>query len=139
MQLEEIKESGEQEEGEVDDVEEVEEAEVEEEEMDSDENYDYELPDLPDPVKKPPPYAVGSLVAAVYDRQWFIAQVEGEEPENECEGFTLLKYMKRVGHNQFVWGTIPDILKTINKDILLKTDPPPSCFYQAFWSPKRSC
>jgi len=31
--------------------------------------------------------------------------------------------MKRVGHNQFVWGTVPDILKTINKDILLKTDP----------------
>jgi len=66
----------------VEEVEEVEEAEMEEAEMDSDEDYNYELPDLLDPVKKPPPYAVGSFFAAVYDRQWFIAQVEGEEPEN---------------------------------------------------------
>jgi hypothetical protein len=118
---------------EVDEVEEVEEVEemeeVEEEIMeekkdsDSDENYEDELPDLC-PVKKPPLYAVGSYVAAVYDGQWFVAQVEAEEPENECEGFTLLKYMQRIGRNQFVWGTVPDILKTINKDILLKTGPP---------------
>jgi hypothetical protein len=53
-----------------------------------------------------------------------VAQVEAEEPENECEGFTLLKYMQRIGRNQFVWGAVPDILKTINKDILLKTGPP---------------
>lgn len=31
-----------------------------------------------------------------------MAQVEAEEPENECEGFNLLKCMQRIGHNQFV-------------------------------------
>jgi hypothetical protein len=31
--------------------------------------------------------------------------------------------MQRIGHNQFVWGK-GDILKTINSDILLKTEPP---------------
>jgi len=32
--------------------------------------------------------------------------------------------MQRIGKNQFVWGAVPDILKTINKDILMKTDAP---------------
>jgi hypothetical protein len=74
--------------------------------------------------KKTPEYAVGSYVVAVYDGNWFIAQVEGEEPENECEGFTLLKYMDRRGNNQFVWGEAKDQLKTINSDILLRVEPP---------------
>ncbi len=60
---------------------------------------------------------------AVYDRNWYLAQVEGEEPENECEGFTVLKYMDRKGHNKFVWGEVNDLLKTINTDILLAVDP----------------
>jgi hypothetical protein len=74
--------------------------------------------------KKPPAFPVGSFVVAVYDRNWYLAQVEGEEPENECEGFTLLKYMDRKGHNKFVWGEVNDLLKTINTDILLAVDPP---------------
>lgn len=74
--------------------------------------------------KKPPAFSVGSFVVAVYDRNWYLAQVEGEEPENECEGFTLLKYMDRKGHNKFVWGEVNDLLKTINTDILLAVDPP---------------
>ncbi len=44
--------------------------------------------------------------------------MEGEEPEEETEGYTLLKYMERMGNNQFVWGSGKDTLKTINKDIL---------------------
>jgi hypothetical protein len=68
-------------------------------------------------------YPVGSYCVAVYDGQWYVAQVEAEEPENECDGFTLLRYMERRGHNQFVWGAV-DTLKTINSDILLKVDPP---------------
>jgi hypothetical protein len=63
-------------------------------------------------------------VVAVYDKTWYLAQVEGEEPENECEGFTLLRYMERKGHNKFVWGEVKDMLKTINSDILLMVDPP---------------
>jgi hypothetical protein len=74
--------------------------------------------------KKPPAFTVGTFVVAVYNKQWYLAQVEEEPPENECEGFTLLKYMERRGHNQFVWGKVNDILKTINRDILLKVDPP---------------
>jgi hypothetical protein len=71
-----------------------------------------------------PLYAVGSYVAAVYDQDWYVAQVEAEEPENECPGFTLLKYMERKGHNQFVWGNGKDTLKTINSDVLMVIDPP---------------
>jgi len=47
-------------------------------------------------------FPVGSYVAAVYDGDWYVAQVEGEEPEEETEGYTLLKYTERKGHNQFV-------------------------------------
>jgi len=68
-----------------------------------------------------------SYVAAVYDSKWYVAQVEGEEPENECPGFTLLKYMERKGENQFVWGDGKDTLKTIDKDILRIVDPPSPC------------
>lgn len=50
---------------------------------------------------------------------WYIAQVEGEEPEEETAGFTLLKYMNRVGHNQFTWGERIDRLKTLNTDIIM--------------------
>jgi hypothetical protein len=50
--------------------------------------------------------------------------VEGEEPEEETEGFTLLKYMERKGVNQFVWGKVSDRLKTLYTDILLKVEPP---------------
>ena len=69
-------------------------------------------------------FPVGSYVAAVYDGDWYVAQVEGEEPEEETEGYTLLKYMERKGNNQFVWGSGKDTLKTINKDILCIVDPP---------------
>ena len=69
-------------------------------------------------------YPVGSWVVVVYEAQWYIAQVEGEEPEEEVTGFTLLKYMERHGHNQFTWGKKADQLKTNNSDILLKVDPP---------------
>ncbi len=71
-----------------------------------------------------PVYPVGSYVVAMYDNEWYVAQVEAEEPENECEGFTLLVYMERKGPNQFMWGTTRDSLKTINRDILLRVDPP---------------
>ena len=76
------------------------------------------------PRKKEVLYPVGSYCLAVYDGNWYVAQVEGEEPENECDGFTLLNFMLRKGHNQFLWGNTKDTLKTINSDILLKVDAP---------------
>ncbi len=67
-------------------------------------------------------YLVGSFVVAVYEKAWYIAQVEGEDPEEELDGFTLLKYMSHIGHNQFVWSNHVDRLKTNNSDILLKLE-----------------
>ena len=70
-------------------------------------------------------FQVGQFVVAVYNGQWYIAVVEGEEPENETEGFTLLKYMKRCGENKFLWEEEEeDVLKTNNIDIIRKINPP---------------
>jgi hypothetical protein len=69
-----------------------------------------------------PDYPIGSFVVAVYDKLWYIAQVEGEDPEEEYAGFTLLKYLSRIGPNQFFWAEDSDHLKTLNADILLKVD-----------------
>jgi hypothetical protein len=102
--------------------------------VDDDSDSDMELPDLDveqtDPGAggswrgRPAAFDVGSFVVAVYDKMWYLAQVEGEEPEEECEGLTLLKYMERRGNNQFIWGQVSDKLKTLNSDILLKVEPP---------------
>ena len=40
-------------------------------------------------------------------------------------GYTLLQYMDRLGSNKFLWGKKPDLLRTIDVDILMKT--PPLC------------
>ena len=66
---------------------------------------------------------VGEYVVAVYDDQWYIAIVEGEDPDEEEEGFTLLKYMDRKGDNKFVWGK-DDLLKTKDTDIISKVSAP---------------
>jgi hypothetical protein len=42
--------------------------------------------DLVQPTKYTLLHPVGSYVAAVYDREWYLAEVEGEEPENETDG-----------------------------------------------------
>ncbi len=44
------------------------------------------LDDLVQPTKYTLLHPVGSYVAAVYDREWYLAEVEGEEPENETDG-----------------------------------------------------
>ena len=62
-------------------------------------------------------------MVALYDNDWFIAQVEGEEPDEEVEGFTLLRYMEQKGENQFIHGKV-DTLKTNDKDIILRVNPP---------------
>ena len=66
-------------------------------------------------------YKVGSFVVAIYENVWYIAQVEGEELEEETKGFTLLKYMNKVGRNEFTWGVRKDRLKgkTFNGDIIM--------------------
>ena len=69
-------------------------------------------------------YQVGSFVVAIYENHWYIAQVEGEDPDEETEGFTLLHYMDLKGFNQFSWGEKKDILKTNDKDIICAVSPP---------------
>jgi hypothetical protein len=92
----------------------------------SDEEEEEEMDDIMATKPSAPLYAVGSYVAAMFDQDWYVAQVEAEEPENECPGFTLLKYMvmEIKGHNQFVQGSGKDTLKTINSDVLMVIDPP---------------
>jgi hypothetical protein len=68
--------------------------------------------------------SVGQFVVAVYDGMCYIGQAEGEEPEDEVRGFTLIRYMERLGKNQFRWPTRADRLRTNNMDILLEVDPP---------------
>jgi hypothetical protein len=62
--------------------------------------------------------------------------MEGEDVEDEFEGFTLLKYMERRGENQFVWGQVRDTFKTNNQDILLKVEPPVPVPSRLFGLPK---
>jgi hypothetical protein len=64
----------------------------------------------------------GSYVIARYDSDWYIAQVENEQA-NILPGYTRLRYMAKKGRNRFMWEK-PDILSTLDQDILLKTPPP---------------
>ena len=79
------------------------------------------LPDVT--TNNQPDFLVGSYVVALYDKLWYIAQVEGEDPDEEVEGFTLLVYMERRGNNQFIWGK-QDVLRTNNKDIICSVGAP---------------
>jgi hypothetical protein len=64
----------------------------------------------------------GSYVIARYVGNWFIAQVENEQT-NILPGYMHLRYMAKKGRNRFMWEK-PDILSTLDQDILLKTPPP---------------
>ncbi len=68
----------------------------------------------------------------MYDGSWYVGQVEGEDPDEETQGFTLIQYMERKGDNKFVWSK-KDMLKTLNTDILLKTEPPIPVSSRGFW------
>ena len=77
-------------------------------------------------------FKVGDFGAVIYEEEWFVAQVEGEEPDEEEDGLILLKYMKQTGgrmKNSFIWPDKDDIFKTKESDILCKVSPPE----QSFW------
>ena len=40
----------------------------------------------------------------VYDHVWLLAQVEGEEFDEEEEGYVLVNFMEKKGYNAFIWG-----------------------------------
>ncbi len=50
--------------------------------------------------------------------------MEGEEPEEESDRLTLLKYMEQRGNNQFIWGQTCDRLKRLESNILFSVEPP---------------
>ena len=73
---------------------------------------DDELPDLPGPsgTKK-------GFVVAVYEGQWFLAEVSKDQTGVKA-GYTKLSYMVIKGSNRFAWGN-PDLHTTLNSDILM--------------------
>lgn len=81
---------------------------------------------------QPEEFPVGTFLVAMYEGTWFVGQVEGEDPDEEAEGFTLIRYMERKGDNRFLYSS-KDILKTLNTDILLKTEPPIPVSNRGFW------
>lgn len=98
---------------------EAEQSEVEEEEVvnvvrdQQEESEDEEeLPDIP------PSRKSGSFVVALYEGQWFLAEVSKEQGD-VAEGYTRLNYLLIKGTNSFSWGDKPDICLTLNEDIIL--------------------
>lgn len=66
---------------------------------------------------------VGQYVAAAYNKEVFLAVVEGEDPDEEKPGYTLLKFLEKKGKNQYVWGKL-DLLHTADEDILCRVHAP---------------
>jgi hypothetical protein len=88
---------------------EVEEREPEQREPEQDD--EEELPDLDRPI-------AGTIVVAVYEGQWFLAEVT-ESQAGVAKGYTRLSYMVIKGANSFAWGSKPDVMDTLNDDIVL--------------------
>jgi hypothetical protein len=61
----------------------------------------------------------GASVVAVYEGQWFLAEVTGDQV-GVAVGYTNLSYMTIKGSNSFIWGSKPDIMLTLNEDIILE-------------------
>ena len=77
---------------------------------------DEELPDLEVGIGRK---IAGSYVVATYEEQWFLAQVCVDQT-NVKKGYTKLSYLSLRGPNSFVWGEKPDVMETLNIDILME-------------------
>ncbi len=60
----------------------------------------------------------GTSVVAIYEGQWFLADVV-ESQEKVGHGYTRLSYAAIKGTNCFAWTDKPDIMFTLNEDIIL--------------------
>ena len=91
-------------------------------------------PDEPQPRRTEPDqnFAVGSFVIAMYEGTWYLGQVEGQDPEDEIDGYTCVKYMEKKGVNKFLFNH-KDVLPTLNTDILLTVDHPVPVSNRGFW------
>lgn len=77
-------------------------------------------------LKTPPKLKVGQFVSALYQDNWFIAQVTSVtmDPEVAPVHPYMLSYLARKGPNQFVWPEKPDELLTYCSDILCPVSAP---------------
>ena len=81
---------------------------------------DDELDELPDPSSyssKPACIQPGQQVAAIYEGEWFLAEVSADQID-VANGYTRLNFMAIRGKNMFAWGK-QDVLETLNEDIIL--------------------
>ena len=87
-----------------------------------------ELPDLdqapiPGPSKQKsspsPAFQPGSHVVAEYEGEYFLCEVT-QNQEDVAKGYTRLSYTTIKGKNSFAWGEKPDLMITLNEDILVK-------------------
>ena len=60
---------------------------------------------------------LGDYVVAVYEDQWFLAEIHDDQ-RGVKRGYTKLSYMTLRGVNDFIWGP-KDVHVTLNEDILL--------------------
>ncbi len=68
-------------------------------------------------------YDVGDFVAAVYEDQWLLAQVDIDQ-DKAGKTHVNLTYMERVGKNAFKWPKQDDRLLPLREDILFKCSAP---------------
>jgi hypothetical protein len=85
--------------------------ELEPEEREPEQDDEEELPDLDRSI-------AGTIVVAAYEGQWFLAEVT-ESQADVAKGYTRLSYMVIKGANSFAWGSKPDVMDTLNEDIVL--------------------
>jgi len=72
-----------------------------------------------------PKRQAGSWVVALYEGEWFLCEVMADQ-EGVASGYTKLSYMAIKGKNVFSWGDKPDLVDTLEEDIILdKVEPVP--------------
>jgi hypothetical protein len=91
-----------------------EEEETSDKEEEESDGQDEELPDLDGPKR-----ACGSHVVAIYEGEWFIAEVVSDQT-SVPDGYVRLSYMLIKGSNSFIWPPKPDLVVTLEEDILLE-------------------
>jgi hypothetical protein len=107
-----------------DDVEESTEEETSEEEDSRQEkeegsrHEELEDEELPEPHPGASSPKLRTSVVAIYEGQWFLADV-AESQEKVGHGYTRLSYAAIKGTNCFTWTDKPDIMVTLNEDIIL--------------------
>ncbi len=80
---------------------------------DEEEEDDEELPDL-EQTRVP-----GTLLVAIYESEWFIAEV-AKDQSKATRDYVNLSYTCIRGTNSFTWLSKPDIILTLEEDIVLE-------------------